>query len=68
MIENLPIYDWSMPPDLRKLFRSPGNVIHRSMCPVCGKRNVNVYRYGREWLCRICRDAAEKIDETLAER
>lgn len=46
----------------KALHRKKVNVIHRETCPVCGKRLVNLYRYGKEWLCRTCKIAAKKID------
>ena len=58
----LPLYETYIAPELRKLFKPAGNVTHRATCPVCGKQRVNLYRYKKEWLCRLCRDAAIKID------
>lgn len=65
MLEKLPMYDWTMPYELRKMFKPVGDVIHRSMCPVCGKQRVNLYRYKKEWLCRVCRESAIKVDDAL---
>ena len=46
----------------KALHRKKVDVVHRETCPVCGKRLVNLYRYGKEWLCRTCKIAAEKVD------
>lgn len=46
----------------KALHRKKVDVLHRETCPVCGKRLVNIYRYGKEWLCRTCKIAAEKKD------
>lgn len=50
------------PTTTKALHRKKVDVIHRETCPVCGKRLVNLYRYGKEWLCRTCKIAAEKVD------
>lgn len=42
---------------IHKVFKPVGNVIHRAICPECGKNLVNLYRCHNEWLCRTCRDA-----------
>lgn len=50
-------------PTVRRMLRSKKvDVVHRETCPVCGKQLVNLYRYGKEWLCRTCKIAAEKVD------
>ena len=64
----LPIYDDFMPRKLRKfLYGKPPTVLHRETCPVCGKRLANLYRHGKEWLCRTCKIAAEKVDAEVEE-
>ena len=65
MIEKLPLYDPFITRELRKMFKPVGDIVHRDTCPVCGKQRVNLYRYKKEWLCRVCRDAAIKIDEVV---
>ena len=59
----------SMMPDLqqtlRKCFGPSKDVIHRATCPVCGRDLVNLYRYDKEYLCRTCKLAAEKIDKVM---
>ena len=32
----------------KALHRKKVDVVHRETCPVCGKRLVNLYRYGKE--------------------
>ena len=54
--------DFIAPTVMRMLRRKKVDVVHRETCPVCGKQLVNLYRYGKEWLCRTCKIAAEKVD------
>ena len=54
--------DGFLTPSLKRLRPRKTDVLHRETCPACGCKRVNLYRYGNEWLCRVCRDAAIKID------
>ena len=57
--------DFIAPTVMRMLRCKKVDVAHRETCPVCGKQLVNLYRYRKEWLCRTCKIAAEKIDEEV---
>lgn len=50
---------------VKKVFEPPKDVIHRATCPVCGKDLVNIYKYGKEYMCRRCKIAAMEIDKVI---
>lgn len=54
--------DGFLTPSLKRLRTKKVDVLHCETCPVCGKRLVNLYKYNKEWLCRTCKIAAEKVD------
>lgn len=37
-------------------------VIHQAICPVCGKKNVNLYWQSKQWQCRVCCELEKKMD------
>lgn len=37
------------------------NVRHRATCPVCGKKNVNIYWQSNQWQCRVCCELEKKL-------
>lgn len=44
-----------------RLKQNDKNVIHQAICPVCGKKNVNIYWQDKQWQCRKCCELTEKI-------
>lgn len=37
-------------------------VIRQAVCPVCGKKNVNLYWKRKQWQCRVCCELDKKLD------
>lgn len=53
-------------PEVKKAFRfKKVTVRHHETCPVCGAKRVNLYPYNKQWMCRLCKIAAEKIDSEV---
>lgn len=45
------------------LKKNTKNVIHQTICPVCGRKNVNIYWQSHHWQCRVCCILEKKLEE-----
>jgi ribosomal protein L37AE/L43A len=40
-------------------FRSDNGIKRDQVCPVCGRKRVNIYLRGSEWKCKKCWDGED---------